>query len=361
MATPPIVFIVPGDPEQRTGGYLYDAQIAHHLKSQGLVVCVVGLSGAFPKADETARQSMRQALGQAPTNACIILDGLAMGGLGDDLVALKDEPHHQSQTWIGLVHHPLADEHGLSSSDQQHLKTQETLALRAVDAVVVTSPFTAQRLVEQGYLRSPPHVVTPGVTPAPLALVAEEGQAVRQEIRWLTVASLTPRKGHDVLLHALSELKDLDWICQWVGDPYRDPSHAKALVDLAHRLGLSDRIEWVGEADETTLDHYYHQAHLSVLPSRYEGYGMVVTEALARGLPVITTDGGALAHTLPPGAGLMVAQGQPAPLASALRQWAEQPSLQRSLLKHAKAVRAQLNDWSHSGQRFMQALGLDTL
>ena len=368
MTDRPITVVVPGDPNQRTGGYLYDAHMVTAMKQAGWTVEVVGLKGAFPDVDETAIDAMTQALMSAPANACVILDGLAMSGFGDRLVEVRKSVRHhhhhhhkQRQHWVGLVHHPLADEQGLSIEQQTALKQKETSALSACDAVLVTSAFTAQRLVDQGYLEHAPEVVIPGVEPAPLADIAQHPKAISEGIRLLTVASLTPRKGHDVLLHALATLKDFDWVCRWVGDAHRDPSHADKLQGLVKELNLEERIEWFGEADEAQLAESYHQAHLSILPSHYEGYGMVVTESLARGVPVITTDGGALRDTLPQGAGLQVSAGAAEPLAQALRKWLVEPELQTALLAGAYNARVELKNWANQGQRFIEALGLDTL
>jgi hypothetical protein len=78
-----LVFIVPGRPDQRTGGYLYDAHITQALRDQGVAVDVVGLPGAFPLPDALAKQSLFDALTQAPAHATVVVDGLALGGLGD--------------------------------------------------------------------------------------------------------------------------------------------------------------------------------------------------------------------------------------------------------------------------------------
>ena len=358
MTKPAITFIVPGDPNQRTGGYLYDARMVDALKLGGYEVDVVGLAGCFPVPDDAAIQAMHTTLMGVPSDGWVIFDGLAMGGLGDVLSQWRRAPAIASQRWIGLVHHPLADEQGVSDETKAWLFSQEQRSLSLCDQVIVTSDFTAERLVSAGYLASRPAVVNPGVRPAPLAKRAHSGQAVKGRAVLLCVASLTPRKGHMVLLQALANLKDHDWICQWVGSPTRDPAHASTLTQTIHTLGLGERIACLGELDERGLDDCYHEADLCVLPSHYEGYGMVVTEALARGLPMITTDGGALKDTLPAGAGGQVPAGDATGLASMLRTWFENPGEQQAWLRAARQSRAGLNDWSQAGVKFIEALGL---
>lgn len=350
---------MPGDPNQRTGGYLYDARMVEALKRAGHAVRVVGLAGRFPVPDDEAACAMQNALAHSPSDGCVIFDGLAMGGLGDALSAQRATSPMASQRWVGLVHHPLADEQGLSPDTATWLRQQEQRSLSLCDQVVVTSAFTAKRLVSEGYVTRTPQVVTPGVSPAPLAKRAALGCAVEGQARLVCVASLTPRKGHDVLLGALATLKDHDWVCQWVGDPTRDKAHAASLAQQIEALGLTDRIQCLGELDEQALGAAYHDADICLLPSHYEGYGMVVTEALARGLPMITTEGGALKETLPPGAGGQVPAGDAQALATLLRHWFETPACQQAWLKRAGEVRETLSDWPEAGLGFIEALGLN--
>ncbi len=361
----PIVFVVPGDPKQRTGGYLYDAHMVQALERAGHNVSVVGLAGQFPMPDQLAKDSLRAVLLAHPKNTLVIIDGLALGGLGETVAAIRRDlinQHTPSERarWVALVHHPLADETGLNKQQSQWLWQQEKLALAHCDQVIVTSPFTASRLVNQGYVATLPTVVTPGVAPAPLAQ-QRQLKNPSQATRMLSVASLTPRKGHAVLLQALQSLKDLNWVSEWVGDATRDPTHAHQLMQSITERGLDDRVVCWGEQDTEQLAERYGVADVCVLPSFYEGYGMVITEAIARGLPVITTDGGALPDTLPAGAGLIVPAGDAQALAEALRAWCEDASLRQSLTQGAIKARASLADWSQAGQCFIDALKFNTL
>lgn len=362
MSAPhPILFIVPGDPNQRTGGYLYDARMVEALKQAGHEVQVVGLKGQFPIPDTVAKESLAAVLSAHPTDALIIIDGLALGGLGEVVTAIRqDQKQHVAEPrarWVGLVHHPLADETGLDAHTAQWLWQQEKLALSTCDQVIVTSPFTASRLMERGYVDTPPTIVTPGVDKAPLAKHAQLGMTSTDTAtaRFLTVASLTPRKGHAVLLQALAEIQALDWVSEWVGDVHRDAQHAKALMQSIEALGLHDRVLCWKEQDARQLNTRYHAAHVCVLPSFYEGYGMVITEAIARGLPVITTDGGALPTTVPKGAGIIVPAGDAQALADALRSWCEDAAHRASLIQGAINAREALSDWSQAGDRFIDA------
>ena len=346
----PLTLIVAGDPEQLTGGYLYDARIAAALRARGQAVEVVGLEGRFPLPDERARRSMARALAALPDGARVIIDGLAMGGL-PEVVA----PHADRLAIIALVHHPLADETGLDDASRRQLFDSESRALALARRIIVTSPWTARGLDRFGVAASRLTVVEPGVAPAPLAASALDLESPGPR-RLLCVATLIPRKGHDVLLAALSGLKARDWTLEVVGSHARDPDHAARLFAAARHHGLEERILWAGERDAAGLAAAYHRAELFVLPSRYEGYGMVVTEALARGLPVITTTGGALVDTLPPTAGLAVPPDDATALGEALAGWLDDAELRRRLRRGAREARHGLSDWQQAGDRFLDAL-----
>jgi glycosyltransferase involved in cell wall biosynthesis/SAM-dependent methyltransferase len=348
-----LTLLVPGDPQQTTGGYLYDRHLARELEAAGWTVTLGGLEGAFPGPDETARRALDEALTALPSGSRVLLDGLAMGALPEVI-----EAHADRLDLTALVHHPLGDESGLTPQQRDRLLDLETRALNQVARIVVTSHFTARRLQALGLPPASIHVAPPGVSPAPLCAMArgEPGPREKAIPRLLCVAHLAPRKGHDVLLEALARLLDLSWHCDWVGCADRDPQWATMLQQQCRKLGLAERLTLHGELTENRLALAFDAASVFVLPSRYEGFGMVVTEALARGLPVITTTGGALQDTLPAGAGLSVPPENPQALADALRRWMTQPSLRAALIQGAQAAREHLPNWSETARRVAQAL-----
>ena len=114
--------------------------------------------------------------------------------------------------------------------------------------------------------------------------------------------------------------------------------------------GLSDRVHLPGPRTGAALDRSYAGADLLVLASRSETYGMVIAEALARGLPVLATGVGGVMEALGPGAGpaqpgLLVAPDDPAALATALRAWLDDAELRRRLRRAARERRASLPGW----------------
>lgn len=349
-----LVFIVPGDPGQRTGGYLYDARIVGELRSRGWRVRHLGLDGQFPLADTTAFESLDNTLTKIETGATVVIDGLALGGLPDAVAG-----HAQRLRLVGLVHHPLADETGLTEERREALLALERKALSHCREIMVTSEFTARRLRELNLTERQPAVVEPGVDraqPSSTALARLNNDRWPEHEHFLCVASLTRRKGQDLLLEALADLTEHPWVCRLSGSDQRDPNFAERLRDLSDTLKLSERVEIKGERDEAELSADYHWASVLVLPSHFEGYGMVVTEALARGLPVIATTGGALASTVPPKAGLRVPPGDAAALKGALACWLQDSELRQTLTEQAMQHRAQLAGWDQAGKQFAEIL-----
>ncbi len=341
-------FVVAGDPAQLTGGYIYDARIVAALRTRGWEVEVVGLAGRFPIPDPGARQSLQRALASLPDGSRVVIDGLVLGGLPDIVAA-----HVDRLAITALIHHPLADETGLGEADKAALFASERLALSALSSIITTSAFTARRLADYGVAAERITVVEPGAAPSPLAAADHEVPQL------LCVATLTPRKGHLLLVEALARIEHLAWSCDCIGSLARDPVHADRVATAIAARGLAGRIRLCGEQAHDALGQAYAGADLFVLPSWFEGYGMVVTEALAFGLPVLTTRGGALAEILPPGAGLQVPPGDVDALAEALRSLLEGPALRHRLRDGARQARLGLRGWEPAGHAFAAALLAD--
>jgi len=297
-------FIVPGDPNQRTGGYRYVSRLVGALHDRGVNAVVRGLEGRFPIPDPVARSAMDAELTRCKDGTWVVLDGLAMGGLPGVI-----EKHSARLNLLALVHHPLADETGIGEDDRAFLLASETRALAAVSRVITTSRHTAVRLND---FRVPPEkirVVEPGADTVSASIFnfnstftsivnrSKHPVSDGDTVQLLCVAGLSPRKAQHHLVEALSGLQQFAWHCTLVGSTERDPEYSQQLGDLIHNLDLTDRISLAGELGDEALAEQYRNADLFVLPSLYEGYGMVIDEALAAGLPVITTDGGALAST----------------------------------------------------------------
>jgi glycosyltransferase involved in cell wall biosynthesis len=346
-----VLFLVPGDPHQRTGGYRYVAQLVKALEQNGFDARVQGLEGRFPIPDSVAESAMDSALSHCEEGTCIVLDGLAMGGLPSVV-----EKHAGRLHLVALVHHPLADETGISDDDKAFLFASETRALAAVSGVITTSHHTAERLKDFQVSQDVIQVIEPGANT--VSAITESPRQVSEtgEIQLLCVASLSPRKAQHQLVQALAELQHLSWHCCLVGSTERDPQYSQQVIDQIEELALAGRISLAGELDDEPLGQKYIDADLFVLPSLYEGYGMVIDEALAAGLPIITSDGGALAST---GNRPGIRQ-YPAGSIDGLKQCLQSCLTDRPLLQQmavaARKSSETIRQWSDAAREFEQAL-----
>ena len=301
--------LVPGPLDQHTGGYVYDSRMATGLRRFGWTVDVHSLEGEFPDGDRRAEASLAETLAHLPDGARVLIDGLGMGALPGTVAR-----HAGRLRILGLVHHPLADETGIEEKKHARLEALEREALAACAGVIATSHFTCERLVEYGLPRARLRAVLPGTDSARPAA----GPGPGQPPRLVCVATVIPRKGHDVLLRALERIRAMPWTCTCAGSLDRAPDHSHEVLAQVKNAGLDDRIEFSGECGRTALDDLYHGASLFVLPSWYEGYGMAFAEALVRGIPMVGTTGGAVPHTVPGSASILIPPGDDAALADAL-------------------------------------------
>jgi len=348
-----IRFLVPGDPEQNTGGYRYVRELAAALRERGLSTDVAGLSGQFPRPDREAATALDEALSACSAHQVVVLDGLAMGGLPE--VVAK---HARRLRLVALVHHPLADETGLARQDREWLFGSERDALQHVSAVITTSPQTAIRLADFGVPASRLGTAEPGVGALFLELLTHrrERNLDAQEPKLLCVGHLSPRKAQHHLVEALADLKDLPWRCILVGSAERDREYASLVRDTIAAHGLGERFELAGELDEQALAAYFREADAFVFPSLYEGYGMAVDEALAAGLPVLCSDGGALSRVAGRPGVTVYPPGDTAVLTQQLRWRLTSPETLQKHQSSAEAAAVEARRWQDTAADFHLAL-----
>ncbi|GAA2415329.1 glycosyltransferase family 4 protein [Actinomadura vinacea] len=339
--------VLPGDvddPSVPSGGNVYDRRVCE-LLAAGRPVREVAVPGPWPLPHEAGRAALARALAEAPDGAVVLLDGLVACGVPEIVV-----PAARRLRLAVLVHLPLADDAGPSDLDGR-----EREVLRAAAAVVTTSPWASRRLIQHhGLDPARLHVAEPGTDPAPVAPFGDG-------TRLLCVASLTPRKGHDLLVEALAALAARPWGCTCAGPLRRDPGHADRINGLVQRHGLTGRVRLAGPLTGAALEAAYDAADLVVLPSRAETYGMVVAESLARGIPVLATSVGGVPGTLgrAPGGeipGMLVPPGDVPALTAALRRWFDDPDLRLRLRNAALARRGTLPTWDDSVRRLAATL-----
>ena len=341
-----LAMAVPGRLDTPTGGYVYDRHIAEGLSQRGWAVDVVELDQSFPHPTPAALEHAARVLADLPNGTVALVDGLALGAMPEVI-----ERAAARLRIVAIVHLPLGGDISLDRDTAAQLEASERRALAAAALIVVTGRSTLTLLARYGIADDRIVVVEPGTARAPLA--QGSGGA---PLQLLSVATLNPIKGHQILLAALATVPHKDWHLVCVGSLTRHAATARRVGAELHWLGLKDRVTLVGEVDAGTLDTYYDRADVFVLATLQETYGMAVSEALARGLPVVSTTTGAIPDLVGAEAGLVVPPGDLEALARALSQVIGDLQLRARLAEGARRVRDRLPDWDHACGEMAAAL-----
>ncbi|MFC0383988.1 glycosyltransferase family 4 protein [Muricoccus vinaceus] len=340
-----IAFAVPAPLSAISGGYSYDRRILAGLRDLGHAVRVEEMPGRHPLPDTDAEAAAGAVLGRLAAEEALVVDGLGLPAFAPFL----DQPW--TARAVGLIHHPTALEHGFPEAGREALRQRERALFPRLARLVTTSRLTASRLpADFGAEPARLGTVEPGTESAPRA-VGSGGPGCSI----LSVATIVPRKGYDVLLRALGRLTDLEWTLTIVGSE-RDAAHARALGDLAAELGIASRITFAGELQGEALEALYARSDLFASASWWEGYGMAVAEALARGLPLAVTEGGALADLAPRDAAVICAPGDHNSLSRAMRRPIYDRGLRQAMSDAAWRAGQQLPRWADRAGAFAREI-----
>jgi glycosyltransferase involved in cell wall biosynthesis len=340
-----VTFVIPGSIDRPTGGYGYDRRVLELLPQHDLSVHHLELPGSFPAPSEVDLTQTGELIRQTPVDSILLIDGLAYGAMPESLIT------EFRREIVALVHHPLCLEAGLATVRARELRSLEQRALSHAAAVIATSQVTAGILADTFSV------------PANRLSVAEPGtdratraRGTASPLKLLAVGSVIPRKGYDVLIEALQPYRDGSWMLEIVGGLDLAPDYTKAIMKQIADANLSVRIRLLGTVDPSRLAELYDKADLFVMPSRYEGYGMVMTEAMARGLAIVCTTGVAAAEAIPQGTVLRVEAEDVSALASALGRAIDDPQLRRALGEAAWLAAQKLPTWADTAKHVAETL-----
>jgi glycosyltransferase involved in cell wall biosynthesis len=342
-----VVFAVPGDLATPTGGYGYDRRVIAELRALGWQVDVVSLGDGFPRPSAAQREIALSRLKSLPEGMPVVVDGLALGALPEEAEVIA-----RRAPLVALVHHPLALETGLSHEDAETLFESERTALAAAHAVIVTSPTTG-RWLSKDYDVPPENITVapPGTDRGVPAKGSSDGT-----VRLLSVGAVVPRKGFDILIAALAPIAALPWRLTIAGDLTRDQGTAAGLVADIEQHDFAGRVDLLGALPQERLSELYSSSDMFVLASYFEGYGMAYAEAMAHGLPIVGTTGGATVDTVPPNAGVLVDPGNLKALTRALRMLIEDENARRWFASGALAASADLPTWRATARMVADAI-----
>ncbi|MGL4437949.1 MAG: glycosyltransferase family 4 protein [Bosea sp. (in: a-proteobacteria)] len=337
----PLAFAIPGDLSRPTGGYAYDRHVLRLLPAFGVEPVHVPLPGSFPLPGDADLATTSQLLLAQDWKTPLLIDGLAYGafptGMAAGLVGRV----------IALCHHPLALETGLPPERATELKRLESAALSYAAAVIVTGQGTRDLLVANfGVDAAKITVAEPGVERSERARETAFGQP----LRLLAVGSLSPRKNYEMLIEALVPLAGLPWHLTIIGAGDEASGYPASLRSLITERGFGVRITMLGAMTDAELDTHYRSSDIFVMASHFEGYGMVLTEALARGLPIVTTLSGPGAAALPDAAAQKVPPGDAGEITGALAYLLGDTVARQRHADAAWAAAAHLPRWDHTAR-----------
>jgi glycosyltransferase involved in cell wall biosynthesis len=278
-------FMIPGDINERAGGYIYDKEIITSLTGMGCEVIVHEVHDDFPCPEAGSIEQCRQGFRKVPDNGMVVVDGLVGGAIG----ALIRE-NSERLTVVSLIHLPLTVTPWSDQKINRNLLRSERTALHFSDAIVVTSEFAKTALLQPRYdcKKEKITVIEPGWHNT------HRKKSYRElPLKLLCVANIIERKGYITFVNALGRLTDKDWNLTCCGNMDYDPSYVRNLIKRITEHGLDERIFLKGSIQGKALVDEYLSADLFVFPSWYETYGMALTEAAGYGLPIVTSVDGA--------------------------------------------------------------------
>jgi glycosyltransferase involved in cell wall biosynthesis len=331
MTDAAVHFLVPDgvdDDERVSGGNVYDRRISEALRARGLDVRMVLVA-------EGRVQDVAHAMSALPRDALVLIDGLIAVAASEVLDA------HSTRLRIVVLAHMVA---GALPGIQDDGRTaeREREALNAARRVITTSEWTRSELIARG-LAEPDRITVarPGTDAAPAATGSTSGGHL------LCVGAVTPHKGQDVLVQALAGMTDLpDWTCSIVGSLNADSDFANRTAAAIRSATLTERVALKGVLTGQRLAGAYRAADLVVAPSRAESYGMVVAEALARGIPVVAARVGGIPEAIAGSrAGILTPSNDAGALRAVLRHWREDPGWRAALKAEALRSRAVTRAW----------------
>lgn len=338
-----VCLVIDGAPDQKTGGYIYDAEVARGMRDRGVAVDVLSLRGGLGENLRLAAEASRR-LAQGQT---VLIDELCHPRAW--LCASLRRLGARRGRLLTLVHHLVASER--SGIDARARLAVERQLLLASDGVIATSETTRAVLLQAGVRGDRCRVVLPGKdrlgsasTPPPRA---SDGR-----LRVLFIGSLTPRKDPLTLLEATRRLPPGVTVTM-VGPTQRDADYARRVLAEGERLG--GRARALGELDDSALAAELREHDVLALTSRYEGFGMVLGEAMAHGLAVIATRAGAIAEATG-GAAALVRPGDSSELSRALLTLYQEPAELEAAQGRSLARAAALPSWEQTRARFAEAV-----
>lgn len=278
-----IGLVIYGSLDTLSGGYLYDRKLVEYLRGQGDTVEIISLPWRNYATHLTDNFHFR-----LPKD----LDILLQDELNHPSLIAANQGAHPYPV-ISLVHHLRCSE--LRPNWQNTFyRIVEKLYLQSVDGFIFNSQ-TTKRVVESLGKKDKPNIVAYPPTDRfgdSLSKQEIEERAKANEFRILFLGNVIYRKGLHTLLKAVSELRS-SFRVDIVGSLTTEPAYVELIHEIITTKNLSSFVYFYGSLDRAPLVERLTYAHVLVVPSSYEGFGIVYLEGMGFGLPAIGTTAGA--------------------------------------------------------------------
>ena len=356
-----IGLVIYGDFDTISGGYLYDRKLVEYLRACGDQVDII--SQPWQNYVRHLAQNFDTGFIKQISEPYDIL--------------LQDELNHSSLFFanrrrkkmlkscpvISIVHHLRCSEQRSGLLNMAY-RWVERSYLQGVDGFIFNSATTGNTVTQLVGNKYPFVLAYPGGDRFSEweYLQNDSVKPIRDDdlLRILFVGNLDLRKGLHVLLAALCQLSSKDrfrWHLTVVGDNNKNIAYAKKMLELANQLKLSQNITWLGAVDDTTLARQYATHDLFVLPSQYEGFGIVYLEAMSFSLPVIASSAGAAHEIINTGEnGFLVPPENPSALAMRLQTLLNNKTRLQAMRVAARKHFEQHPTWAQTAQTIRQFL-----
>lgn len=344
--------VIYGNLDIQTGGYLYDRKLVEYLREKGDQVKVISLN----------KQNYLQN----------ILDNFSESFLNNLInaeidVLLQDELNHPSLFWINtklkkrikyplvtIVHH-LSYSASLNSMSKLFYRIMEKRYLSTVDGFIFNSK-TNQDFLESFMGKSLLGVVAyPGrdhINPTGSQDDIASYLSKSEPLRILFVGNLLQHKGLHTLIDALSSIDKEKWILTVIGDSSISPNYTRSVHNLIEKHNLNSKVKFLGFVSSDELADSFKKNHLLVVPSVYEGFGIVYLEAQGFGIPVIASTNGAAKEIIRHGKeGFLVPHGDLQSLSKYISILIENPDLLLDMSKNSLRRYEEFPSWSASMKR----------
>lgn len=322
-----VAWVVYGSLDQVSGGYIYDRVVVDQLRALGDRVTILSLDPTGASAPPLDHDDYDVVVG----------DELCFRELGPLFRAAP-----RTLRRVLLIHHLTTWEHA-PGPRRDELLALEKAAIDAADACIATSRLTADRL-EREHLTSGTTVAEPGADRFERPAHAGE-ERPGASLRLLFVGNMLPRKRVLDLAHAFAELSNEQTELVLVGAEL-EPAYALEVRAAIARADVARRVRWLGSLRAEGVADELARAAVLVLPSALEGYGMVLSEALWAGVPIIAARVGAAEELVRrTSAGLLYEPEDPSGLRRALARFAGDQELRAALRRAASLSAGTLPRW----------------